>query len=171
MSRALASFLKDQSAAAAAEMALVIPLLLVLMFTALEGAHYLYVEHQIVKGVRDGARYAARQPLATYGCTSATNTAQAITDATIKAAIIEVARTGQVAGGTPRVSTWSANSPPNDVYFTCAAVTTGVYATLAAAPRITVKAVVPYPSLFGALTGITTSFKVAAENQAPVVGL
>lgn len=168
---AIASFVRDRSGAAAAEMALMIPLLVVLMFTALEGAHYLYVEHQVVKGVRDGARYGARQPLSTFGCTAATTTAQTISDATIKAAIIEVARTGQVAGGTPRVSTWSSASPPNDVYFTCAAVTSGVYATLAAAPQITVKAVVPYPSLFGALTGITTSFKVAAQNQAPVVGI
>ena len=62
-------------------------LLLTLMFAGLEGAHYLYVEHQVVKGVRDGARYAARLPF------------DSVVDST---SVKNVTRTGNIAGGMER---------------------------------------------------------------------
>jgi hypothetical protein len=48
-------------AAAAAEMALVMPLLLTILFSLVEAGNYFYTEHVLVKAVRDGARYAGRQ--------------------------------------------------------------------------------------------------------------
>ena len=49
----------DRRGAAAAEMALVTPLLLVILFGAVELGNYFYNEHIVVKAVRDGARFAA----------------------------------------------------------------------------------------------------------------
>ena len=50
-------------------MALVLPLLLVLMFSFAEAGNYVMNEHGLVKAVRDGARFAARQDFSNYtGC-------------------------------------------------------------------------------------------------------
>ena len=49
-------------------MALVVPLMLTLMFGGLEGAYYLWNEHIAIKAVRDGARFASRQPFTKYDC-------------------------------------------------------------------------------------------------------
>ena len=51
-------------------MALVLPMLFALMFTTFEGGAYMWTEHKVVKGVRDGARYAARLPFDYYDCGS-----------------------------------------------------------------------------------------------------
>jgi len=66
-------FLRDTKGASAAEMALVLPLLLVLMFGPFELAHYFWTEHKVVKGVRDGARYASRLGFTNYTCSDLTN--------------------------------------------------------------------------------------------------
>ena len=52
--------------AAAAEMALVLPLLLVILFGSMELGNYFMNEHTLVKSVRDGARFAARQSFTNY---------------------------------------------------------------------------------------------------------
>src|SRR4051812_47391200 len=54
---------------AAVEMALCVPLLLVLLCGSVELGNYLMDEHRLVKAVRDGARFAARQNLSYFlGC-------------------------------------------------------------------------------------------------------
>ena len=58
----------DTSGAAAAEMALILPLVLTMMFATFEGAWYLVCEHRVIKGVRDAARYAARLDRAQFTC-------------------------------------------------------------------------------------------------------
>ena len=58
--------LSDQGGASAAEMALVLPLLLVLLFGPLELGNYFMNQHTLVKAVRDGARFAARQDFTNY---------------------------------------------------------------------------------------------------------
>jgi Flp pilus assembly protein TadG len=63
---------KSDCASAAAEMALVLPFLLVLLFGSVELGNYFMDEHVLVKGVRDAARYAARQNFSDYtGCSGA----------------------------------------------------------------------------------------------------
>jgi len=55
---------------AAVEMALILPVLLALMFGSVELGNYFMNEHSLVKAVRDGARFAARQNFSTYSaCT------------------------------------------------------------------------------------------------------
>lgn len=70
MIRALRLGLSDCRGAAAAEMALVLPLLLIILFGSIELGNYFMNEHSLVKAVRDGARFAARQSFTNYsGCT------------------------------------------------------------------------------------------------------
>jgi hypothetical protein len=47
-------------------MALVLPLLLVILFGSVELGNYFMDQHSLVKAVRDGARYAARQSFTYY---------------------------------------------------------------------------------------------------------
>lgn len=59
----------DVQGAAAVEMALVAPFLLIIMFGSVELGNYFLDEHDLVKAVRDGARFAARQDFSNYtGC-------------------------------------------------------------------------------------------------------
>lgn len=51
---------------AAAELALVAPLLLIIMLGCTELGNYFWNEHTLLKAVRDGARYAARQSFTNY---------------------------------------------------------------------------------------------------------
>ena len=57
---------RDCRGAAAAEMALVLPLLLVILFGSLELGNYFMNEHTLIKAVRDGARFAGRQTFTNY---------------------------------------------------------------------------------------------------------
>lgn len=66
MKRLLDLLSQDVSAAAAVEMALVAPLLLIIMFGSVELGNYFLDEHELVKAVRDGARFAARQDFSNY---------------------------------------------------------------------------------------------------------
>ena len=60
------NLLSDRRASAAAEMALVAPLLLILMLGCTELGNYFWNEHTLLKAVRDGARYAARQSFSSF---------------------------------------------------------------------------------------------------------
>ena len=66
----------DRRGSAAAELALVSPLLILLMFSSFEVGKFFWDEHTVTKAVRDGARYAGRQGFAAMPCGgSATNQA------------------------------------------------------------------------------------------------
>jgi hypothetical protein len=56
----------DCRGSAAVELALVLPLLLVILFGSVELGNYFMNEHSLVKAVRDGARFAARQSFTNY---------------------------------------------------------------------------------------------------------
>ena len=57
----LSRVMRNSSGTAAAEMALVTPLLMALMFGSFELGNYFYTSHIVAKAVRDGARYASRR--------------------------------------------------------------------------------------------------------------
>ena len=158
-------FGRDRRGAAGAEMALILPLLLALMFGGLEAGAYLWTEHKVIKGVRDGARFAARQPFA--GCASPTGTR--LTQ------IQNLTRTGHLTGGAPRVSGWS--NADVTVTVTCVARDingfsgSGLYkAQTSGAPHVTVSTRIAYPSLFGMLGFDTTGVVVRASANAAVTG-
>jgi Flp pilus assembly protein TadG len=161
--RRLPSFWRDQRGAAAAEMALITPLVLVLLFAMMEGGHFMWSEHKVVKGVRDAARYAARLDFSQYNCGSNAFTGDL-------AAVQNLARTGQLTGGTAKVPGWvNANV---SLSVTCASSQTGLYDVVGGnAPRVRVSAAVPYPSLFGALGFTSSSLTLRAAAESPVMGL
>ena len=66
--------LRDARANAAAEMALVTPLLLIIMLGCTELGNYYRSEHVLLKAVRDGARFAARQSFSNYNSCATTGT-------------------------------------------------------------------------------------------------
>jgi hypothetical protein len=171
----LRTFLGDRRGAAAAEMALMLPLLVTLLFVTIEGGYFLWSEHKVVKGVRDGARYAGRLPFSSYTGCPASPTAPAAVAEPALADIQELTRTGKLSGGTPMIPGWE-NS---HVTVTCDHVSGsgGLYQTNAGlAPRVTVAAAVPYPS--SPITGIAQVFgfdagsiTLRASAQTAVMGL
>jgi Flp pilus assembly protein TadG len=163
----LARLLRDRSGAAAAEMAMVAPLLMFLMLGAMELGHYFYSQHVVVKAVRDGARYASRHDFSNYTCPSTT------IGGTVVADTQNVTRTNRVAsGGTPRLAAWTQN---NSVTVTMRCDTSGTYGSfysgLAGVPVVMVRAVVPYSSLFSVIGFNSVGLQMQAESEAAVMGL
>ena len=66
MTRFVRLLRRDCTGSAAVEMALVMPFLLVILFGSVELGNYFMNEHTLVKAVRDGARFAARQSFTNY---------------------------------------------------------------------------------------------------------
>lgn len=158
----------NDRATATAETVLVLPLVFVLLFGTFELGNYFLTEHKVLKAVRDGARYAARQPYADYAsCTPSSG---------LRDRTRNVTRTGQVAsGGTPRVYTWT---DPNSVTVSATCNTTwtgatgGIYATSTmGTPVVTVSATVPYTPLLAQLGLSNVSFGLNARSYAAVTGI
>jgi Flp pilus assembly protein TadG len=181
-------FLRDEGASAAVEMALVTPILLALLFGSVELGNFFMTEHAVEKGVRDGARYAARLPFAaTYTCTSDPATVFADPGATNN--IINVTKTGAVSGtGFPRLdaSYWdrtcgtdtqtvtvSVSCVDKDNIDTENTGNTGIYTGLSGTkiPVVTVSARVKYLSVLGTLGFKTTNLCLNAESKAALQGL
>lgn len=164
----LGSVLRDSRAAAAAEMALILPMLLAIMFGGFEAGAYLWTEHKVIKGVRDGARFAARQPFSSFSCS-------ALTDSTTLAQVKNLTRTGELSGGTAKVAGWAdtqvtvavaCNAPAADSY-----TSGGLYKNqTGGAMHVTVSTTVPYPSLFQTLGFNTTGAVVKSSAHAAVMG-
>ena len=153
----------DTSGAAAAEMALLIPLVLAMILATFEGAWYMVCEHRVIKGVRDAARYAARLDRSLYTCPGG-----AFTGAT--APIQNLTRTGKLTGGNAQVPGWV----DGDVTVTvnCATGIGGIYnQTGGNAPRVTVRTQFAYPSMMGTLGFSQTTVQIGAAAQSPVIGL
>jgi Flp pilus assembly protein TadG len=165
---ALRSFLTCQRGAVAAEMVLVLPFLVVLLFGAVELGYYFYNEHQVVKGVRDGARYASRQSFTAISCNGTTPSA---IPAGIETNIKEVTRTGQISGGTARVPGWVNGDITVSVTCPATAVTTGIYKNETNAPQVNIDTSVDYNSLFGGLGVIDSTFTLNASQQAAAMGI
>ncbi len=162
----LARLARGEGGAAAAEFALCVPMMMALMFGSFEGGNYLLTEHKVIKGVRDGARYAARLPFSNYDCASGT-----VADSAVEDDIIAVTRTGQPGtGGAVRVSGWDAGEV--SVTVSCDDTTnTGLYVDYGTAPRVRVATTVPYPSILGTLGFDTDGAVVRAQAQAAVMGI
>lgn len=158
-------FVRDTRGAAAAEMALMLPLLLILMFVGFESGHYFYTEQKVIKAVREGARYGGRLPWSNFPCGSATS--QAAIDQ-----IRQVTRTGTVAGTNARVPGMTlANitvSHRCDANFTDDGIFRG---TTGGAPVVLVQARAGYNSLFEQLGLIDSSAIVQASAEAAVNGI
>ena len=165
------SFGINQSGAAAAEMALILPLALALLFTTFEGAYYMICEHQVIKGVRNAARYAARLDLSNYTCPGGTFNGNTTTTADIQ----KIARTGQLNPDSTTLAAaakiWGGNPNTVTVTVTCTA-SGGIYAATGGyAPLVTVSTRVPYQSIMGAMGFTSATINIGAAAQSPVIGI
>jgi len=160
MIRRLASFLRDRRGTAGAEMALVTPLLVIIIFGAFEAGNFFWNEQIVIKAVRDGARFAGRQSFTKYTCSTV--------DGTVATAIKTLTRTGSPSGTNARVAGWT------DAQVTIAVscdTRAGIYAGNGGnAPRVTVSATVPYTALFGSLI-FSGALDLVASAQSPVMGI
>ena len=173
MRGALACFWSDRRGAAAAEMAIAAPLLVVLMFGSFELGKFFWDQHIVVKAVRDGARFAARQSMTAMPCTGGV-------DPIAEARIRNLVRTGTADGtGTARLYYWT-NPATITVTVNCydntggggaTTVYAGVYEGMANVPRVTVSASVPYTPLVGSIGFDTAGISLNADNQATVFGI
>ncbi len=169
---AFRKFLANSSGSAGAELALILPFVLILILGTLEGGHYMYLEHKVAKGVRDGARYAARLAFSNYDCASNTISSAALTQ------IRNITRTGfpdgdnPVFGGTdnPVISGWTSGNVT--AALNCATAQGGLYAaTSGNAPRVRVNASVPYPALFIGSTIDPSTIRLRAVAESAVMGI
>ena len=163
-------FLSDTRGGAATEMALILPLSLLLLFTGLEAGHYFYQQHQIVKALRDGARYAARQSFDDINCR---NGSPSTIPTALEDEIQSLTRTGQIGGSTPRIANWN-DDDQVVVTVTCptaAESQTGIYDGTERAPQVTLETRISYDSLFNGLGIITDSYSIGASQQATVMGI
>ena len=161
----LCKFIKNQIGAAAAEMALVTPLLMILMFGSFELGKYFWDNHILTKAVRDGARYASRQAFSNYDC-SAETVATGVETSTQN-----LVRTNTLDGsGTVRLAGWTNAMITVDVTCDNSGDYTSIYSGIDV-PVVTVDANVPYRSLFGSLGFTDATFSLRAQSQAPVMGI
>lgn len=160
------TFLRCEAGASAAELALLLPLLVVMLFGAIEVSYYFYSQHQVVKGVRDGARYASRQSFASISCATGSSV-----PAAVETAIKEVTRTGRPSGGTARVPGWVNGDVTVGVLCPGTPVTTGIYDAQPNAPIVSVTASVNYQSLFDGVGILTDSYHLNATQQSAVMGI
>ena len=159
------NFLRDQRGAAAAEMALMVPLLLTLMFVGFEAGNYFYNEQRVIKAVREGARYGGRLGFAAYPCDGTTDT-----DAVEK--IQQITRSGTVTGTGSRVPGLALTDI--SVTHRCDAdfEKLGIFrGTTGGAPIVLVHAKTTYVSLFEQLGVIDSSATIQASAEAVVNGI
>ena len=157
--------LADQRGNAAAELALMLPFITVLLFGTVEIGYFFYTEHQVVKGVRDGARYGGRQSFADINCDDAS-----VPD-DIEDAIQQVTMTGRASGGTVRVPGWEAGDVTVAVDCPATPVTGGIYSDESNAPTVVVSTTVEHTPLFGSFPGLPESYTLQASQQSAVMGI
>lgn len=176
MSRSTPSLLRtDRRGAAAAELALILPLLLIILCSSLELGNYFMNEHTLVKAVRDGSRYAARQAFSNYtGCSGSPG-------GTVVADTKNVVMNGYLSGGTS--ITPNIQAADIDVTMSCKSTAggqtmSGIYAgrdvnadAQTDAQIVRVTASVNYRPVLAAFGFRGVGFKLNAESEAAVAGM
>ncbi len=167
--RPLHLLLASRSGVAAAEMALVTPMIIAFMFGTFEIGNYFYSVHVVATAVRDGARYASRLSFSDFPC-GGSITGSVITNTQ------NITRTGAIANGVQRLAGWTTASSVS-VTFACdtanASAGNGIYTGQTGGVRVvTVSATVPYTSLFYRV-GLSNAntLNLYAQSQAAVVGI
>lgn len=157
-------------ATASIEMALVMPILLALLFGSAELGNYFMNEHSLMKAVRDGARFAARQSFDNYTSCSGSPGGTVVDDTK------KLVMNGYLAGGTA-VLTPNINTGDISVTTSCSTNVNGqemlgIYRDRASGAQIvTVSASVDYRSILGSFGFSGLGAKLNASSQAAVTGI
>lgn len=170
------SFWRDTRAAAAAEMALILPMAFALIFTTMEGGYYFQTEHKAAKYVREAARYASRASFEYFDCSGSgawqnPSSAGLPNSAAMQTQIANVALSGQPGSSNPRIAGWEASDITVSV--SCnSTYGTGLYAPLAdaKAPTVLVSTRFDYVSILGLLGFNVNGIDVVAQAQGAVIG-
>jgi Flp pilus assembly protein TadG len=148
-------------------MALVLPLLVTLMFGGLELGNYFMNEHTLVKAVRNGARFAARQQFTNYTACSGSPGGSVVADTQ------NIVMRGYLSGGT--IITPNIDAADITVETACVGTVgtesmTGIYFGRAdGAQIVTVSASVTYQPVVG-FFGFNGA-QLNASSQAAVAGI
>lgn len=164
-------FLRNRVGTAAVEFVLTLPMMLALLFGAMEAGHFFWTQHKIVKSVRDGARFASRLDVDIL-CPPPVGGTPSAADASVVEDIQNVTVTGQLTGGYAKVPGWLPADV--DVDIGCGAfVDTGIYSDLGrSGPLVRVSSgAVTYPSILGGLGFIDDTINLSAQSSAAVVGI
>jgi hypothetical protein len=160
-------------------MALLTPLLLLVLMGGMELGRYFWHQHVVLKGVRDGARFAARQPMSSF--VSESGSCLVAPGGSVTSLTSNLVRTGQLSGGTSPISYWKDNATVT-VTISCTAsiggvALTGIYSGLGTvaspvgAPIVTVRASVPYQPLFLSIAESMGVLKIGGAQKAAVTGV
>lgn len=166
------------SGAAAAEMALVLPFLILILAASAEIGYYFYEQNRLVESVRDAARYAGRQPFAEYSACTGSPPAPVVTNARL------LAQKGSLDATDPDLlwgwSQTGGNAPTFAVTMTCDATVNvsgnnvavgGIYGqNPGGAPAVLVQASLAHQTVFGFL-GIPLNLTLNARQEAAVMGI
>lgn len=162
--------------AAAVEMVFVLPLLMTLLLGSVELGNYFYNEHTLIKSVRDGARYAARQGMSNFtACTGSPpqavvdDTRTVVRKGTLDSSAPDLLPSWGSANFTMTIScTASLNDGAGGTY-----VPAGIYANLAGgAPTILVSATLPYRPILATPFGFSgAGLSITATQSAAVAGI
>lgn len=170
MMRALALALwRDRRAAAAAEMALILPMAFALIFTTMEGGYYFQTEHKAMKYMREAARYATRVDLENFDCSG--NGAWASGSTAAQTAIANVALSGNPTSSNGRIADWDAS----DIFVNVrcdSSYGTGLYANTANTKAVTVLVGTrfAYRPILGLLGFDVRNIEVVAQAEGAVIG-
>ena len=165
------NLVSDRHGNAAVEMALVAPLLLILMLGCTELGNYYWNEHTLLKAVRDGARFAARQSFTNYtGCSGSPG-------GTVAADTKNVVMYGALAAGT---KTLTPNITAANITVTQSCATTSGGQTMQGVYRgdtngahvVAVEATVTYRPIIAYALGFSgVGYQLYAQSQAAVTGI
>jgi len=174
--RTIFDFSRDTRATAAVEMALVAPLLLVIMMGSAELGNYFMNEHSLLKAVRDGSRFAARQSFTWYPNCSGDPDADNVVTPTKN-----IVMYGYLAGSAAGSGRLTPNISASDISVTTQCFTgqvggqtmTGIYDDRTnGAQIVTVSATVNYRSILATAFGFSgLNKKLNATSQAAVTGI
>jgi Flp pilus assembly protein TadG len=168
--RTLLRLVRDRRGNAAAEMAMVTPLLLILMFGSVELGNYFWNEHTLLKAVRDGARFAARQGFSNYTACTGSPGGTVVTDTK------NVVMYGYLSG----TDKLTPNITASDVAVTTSCATTaggqamtGLYQNQAnGAQIVAVSATVTYRPVIAFVLGFSgVGYHLNARSEAAVTGI
>ncbi|MEO6360914.1 MAG: TadE family protein [Sphingomicrobium sp.] len=166
----------DRRGSAAAEMALVIPLLLAIMLGSMEIGNYFYNQHTLVKSVRDAARFAARQRMVNYTtCTGPVTAVEADTKTVARKGHLDSTANDLLPNWDSATFAVTMSCKPNltDTTSGNSLVLGGIYANATGgAPSVVVSASLTYrPLLSGAFGFSGSGIALNATQQAAVMGL